>query len=201
MKAVAFASIALALSGCASALPDPQASATNEPATHVTHDWNGDGILDRAAIVPGGDDGLILQVETGGPDSTVQRLVLQDDGSLLYPGVLVEGDRLVLKQLTGGTTAVSSSHRFAWDDTLGAMRLIRLEATLYSRTFAHDGREATWDLLDGTLTTQTMQLRQDNGDMAYDIIDQKVTARPSPPLRLADAPSGDDLLGWPGPGL
>lgn len=200
MKAAALALAALALPGCAGALADPQVSARSEPATHVTHDWNGDGTLDRAAIVEG-DGGLILQVETGGPDGTVQRMVLQDDGSLLYPGVLVENDKLVLRQLTGGTTAVSSSHRFAWDSTLGAMRLIRLEATLYSRTFAHDGREATWNLLDGTLTTQTMRLRQDGGDRAYDITDRQVTAKPSPPLPLADAPSGDDLLDWPGPGL
>ncbi|RNJ64308.1 MAG: hypothetical protein EDM03_08270 [Porphyrobacter sp. IPPAS B-1204] len=197
MKAAALALLALALPGCTGAGGDPSPlSATSAPTTHETHDWNGDGILDRAAIVEG-DDGLILQFETGGPDGLVQSLTLQDDGSLLYPGVAKEGERLVLTQLTGGTTAVASTHSFAWDSTLGAMRLMALEATLYSRTFAHDGLEAVWDPIGGTLATHTLRLRQGGGDQAYDITDEKVTAKPSAPIRLEDAPSGDSLLPYP----
>lgn len=194
MKAVANALLALALPGCAGA--GGALSASSEQTTHATHDWNGDGILDRAAIVEG-DEGLILQFETGGPDGLVQSLTLQDDGSLLYPRVAKEGERLVLTQLTGGTTAVASTHSFAWDSALGAMRLMALEATLYSRTFAHDGLEAVWDPIGGTLATHTLRLRKDGGDQAYDITDEKVTAKPSGPIRLEDAPSGDSLLPYP----
>lgn len=199
MRRAALATLAVTLSACVASQADPQLSASREPATHETHDWNGDGALDRAAIVEG-EGGLVLQFETGGPNGMVQRLVLGDDGSLLYPGVAVEGITLVLQQLTGGTTAVSSTHRFRWDATLGAMRLIGLDATLYSRTFAHDGRKASWNLLTGDLHTHTMRLRKDEGDIAYDEVDKQRRKRNSTPLRLEDSPSGDDLLGWPSEG-
>lgn len=199
MSRTTLAVLALALSGCVAAQADPQPSASRQPATHETHDWNGDGVLDRAAIVAG-DGGLILQFETGGAEGVAQRLALHDDGSLIFPSVTVEDNTLVLEQLTGGTTAVSSTHRFRWDRKMGAMRLIGLDATLYSRTFAHDGRKASWNLLTGDLHTHTLRLRKDDSNLAYDEADKQRRNRNSDPLRLEDSPSGDDLLGWPGGG-
>ena len=38
------------------------------------------------------------------------------------------------------------------------MRLIGMDATVYSRTFAHDGFEASWNLLNGDATTRELKL-------------------------------------------
>jgi hypothetical protein len=110
----------------------------------------------------------------------------------------VKGNLLLLGELTGGTTAVASTHRFRWDAKLGAMRLIGLDATLYSRTLAHDGMEASWNLLTGDLVTRKLVLNKGKGDAAYARTPVKKSKKPSKPVRLENAPSGDDLLGWPG---
>jgi len=78
------------------------------------------------------------------------------------------------------------------------MRLIGLDATLCSRTYAHDGQEASWNLLIGTLVNRTLRLNKRQGDAAYANVAEKRSKKPSKPLRLEDAPSGGDLLGWIG---
>ena len=78
------------------------------------------------------------------------------------------------------------------------VRSIGLDATLYSRTFAHDGAEASWNLLTGALVTRTLRLNRGGGNAAYDKISEKRSKKPSPPLRLEESPDGGALLGWPG---
>lgn len=73
---------------------------------------------------------------------------------------MVKNSVLLLRDMTGGTTAVASTHRFRWDAKLGAMRLIGLDATLYSRTYAHDGQEPSWNLLTGSLVNRTLRLNK-----------------------------------------
>jgi hypothetical protein len=174
--------------------------------TELRTDLNGDGNPDLAYIAAQEDERELRVVvsyvnETDFGELPAQVLALDPyplgDGRLSVAGG-ARGKVLVLADLTGGTTAVASTHRFRWDDKLGGMRLIGLDATLYSRTFAHDGREASWNLLTGNFTSQTLKLRGGGGDVAYDEVDKKRTRKRSAPLRLEDSPSGDDLLGWPG---
>lgn len=73
-----------------------------------------------------------------------------------------------------------------------------MDATLYSRTFAHDGREASRNQLTGDLVTHTLKLNTGSGDQACNPVGETRSKRPSPPVKLEDSPSGDDLLGWPG---
>ncbi len=165
-------------------------------------DLNGDGLPDLAYVARSEDMRELRVVtsyrsETDFSENPVQALAL--DPYPLGDAALAVKDRvLLLSDLTGGTTAVASTHRFRWDAKLGAMRLIGLDATLYSRTYAHDGKEASWNLLTGTLVTRTLKLNNGPGDAAYASVSEKRQKRPSKPLRLEDAPSGDDLLGWPG---
>jgi hypothetical protein len=158
-------------------------------------DFNGDGVADLA-YVAAREEMRELRVVMG---QTVQTLALAPyplvDATLAF-----ESKVLLFEELSGGTTAVASTHRFRWDEKLGAMRLIGLDATFYSRTFAHDGKQASWNLLTGDLHTHTMRLRSDDSDIAYDEVDKRRRKRRSKPLRLENAPSGDDLLGWPGGG-
>lgn len=164
-------------------------------------DFNGDGVSDLAYIVRDVDRRELrvavsfrTEVEIG--EYPAQVLAL-DPYPLGSATLTVKGKVLLLEDLTGGTTAVASTHRFRWDRRLDGMRLIGLDATLYSRTFAHDGSEASWNLLTGDLVTRNLRLNRSGGDAAYDRIAERRTRRPSPPLRLEDAPAGDALLGEP----
>jgi hypothetical protein len=80
---------------------------------------------------------------------------LQDRGACartteFAPGTLtLDGNVLKFEDMTGGTTAISSTRRFRYDGRGEQMRLIGLDATVYSRTYAHDGFETSWNLLNG----------------------------------------------------
>lgn len=172
----------------------------------VMADFNGDGYGDLAYVVRGEDHRLLRVVTSLAGQFDLDFHPPQELPLDPYPlgDAVLEvrdgprGSVLIVKDLTGGTTAVFSTHRFRWDAKLRAMRLIGLDATLYSRTFSHDGMEASWNLLTGDFTSHRLKLRADGGDAAYDEVDRKRTKKPSAPLRLENSPSGDDLLGWPG---
>jgi hypothetical protein len=174
--------------------------------TELRADLNGDGNPDLA-YVAAAEERRELRVVLNYVDEfnfgELPAQVLALDPYPLADAVLSakanrRGTVLTFVDLTGGTTAVASTHRFRWDDKLGAMRLIGLDATLYSRTFAHDGREASWNLLTGDLVTRTLKLNTGSGDQAYDPVGERKTKKASPPLKLEESLSGEDLLEWPG---
>ncbi len=174
--------------------------------TQILGDFNGDGYGDLAYVVRGDDQRFLRVVTSMAGEFDLDIHPPQDLALDPYPlgaGTLkvtqsAKGKVLVFDDLTGGTTAVASTHRFRWDAKLQAMRLIGLDATLYSRTFAHDGQEASWNLLTGDLVTRTLRLNKSPGDQAYDKVGETKAKKLSPPLKLEDSPSGGDLLGWPG---
>ncbi len=207
MKASPLLALALCAAPAAAQVGlQPMFDAGEELEVELHADFNGDGHADVAYVVRGDDKRelrvattFVTEVEIG--ENPPQVLAL--DPYPLGTGQLsvkdsAKGKVLVFEDLTGGTTAVASTHRFRWDAKLEAMRLIGLDATLYSRTFAHDGKEASWNLLTGDLVTRTLRLNRGPGDAAYDTVGERKRKKPSPPLRLENAPSGDDLLGWPG---
>lgn len=167
----------------------------------VTADLNGDGLDDNAMVVRDGgrrELRVVTSYRNGTDFGENAPQVLALDPDPLGDGVLkLKGNVLLFEELTGGTTAVYSTHRFRWDGKLQAMRLIGLDATLYSRTFAHDGREASWNLLTGDFTSHTLRLRGDDSDVAYDEVDRQRKKKRSAPVRLEQSPTGDALLGWP----
>jgi hypothetical protein len=210
VKRVHLALMLVAAPATAQVGPQPMFGASEQLEVELHADFNGDGHADVAYIVRGEDrrdlrvaTTIVNAVEIG--ETPPQVLVLDPyplgDATLSVKDS-AKGKVLVLEDLTGGTTAVASTHRFRWDARLQAMRLIGLDATLYSRTFAHSGREASWNLLTGDLVTQELKLNRGPGDTAYDRVGKRRSKKPSPPLRLEVAPSGDELLGWPiaGPG-
>lgn len=188
--------------------PQPYLNEGETIETELRTDLNADGTPDLA-YVAAREDRRELRVatsyvnETGFGENPIQTLALEayplGDADLVVKDN-PKGKVLVLVELTGGTTAVASTHRFRWDaklGALGAMRLIGLDATLYSRTFAHDGQEASWNLLTGELVTRRLKLQTGRSDPAYSKVGERRSKKPSPPLALDKSPSGDDLLGWP----
>lgn len=187
--------------------PSPSLAEGEEVEVQLTADLNADGREDLAYIARKEDSRELRvvtsyrsEVEVG--ENIPQVLALDPyplgDGTLTVKDS-AKGKVLLLSDLTGGTTALSSTHRFRWDSKLGAMRLIGLDATLYSRTYAHDGVEASWNLLTGDLVTRTLKLNTGPGDQAYNPVGEKKSKRLLPPIRLEDTPRPEGILPYPEP--
>ena len=74
------------------------------------------------------------------------------------------------------------------------MRLIGLDATVYSRTYAHDGFETSWNLLNGDATTRELKLNTGGGDAAYNPGPQHSFKRRIRAQYLADSPDPEAVL-------
>ena len=74
------------------------------------------------------------------------------------------------------------------------MRLIGFDTTLYSRTYAHDGFELSWNLLTGKLVTRELRLNRKGGEAAYDKIVERVTRRKVGKLSLFHTPDPETLM-------
>ena len=204
------AALALALGLAAAPLaaqegPQPALAGGETLEVEARADFNADKVPDIAYIVRSEDKrelrvvtSFVSEVELG--ENIPQVLALEPDplgDATLEVKDSAKGKVLLFGDLTGGTTALSSTHRFRWDDKLGAMRLIGLDATLYSRTFAHDGVEASWNLLTGDMVTRTLKLSSGPGDEAYKPVGEKKTKRLLPPIRLEDSPRAEGILPYP----
>lgn len=166
--------------------------------TRTEGDLNGDGVDDIAYIAGTIDTrrlGVLLSVRHEfDVEFRAERLPLEI--TLLGPGQLtIAPGTLTVEDLTGGTTAVASTRRYRFDKTEDRLRLIGLDAMLYSRTFAHDGFELSWNLLNGDLITRELHLNQGGGDAAYDPIVEKKGKRRTGKVWLPDSPDPDALIG------
>lgn len=75
------------------------------------------------------------------------------------------------------------------------MRLIGLDATLYSRTQMHDGVEVSWNLLTGAAVVRKLHLNTSGkGDGAFDPIYERKEMKRSPPVRVSSTAKPEDVL-------
>jgi len=167
-------------------------------------DLNGDGHADTVLIGRGEETRTVkvLLQERSEVDIGVTPVgaLKLDTYPLGAADVSIAKGVLKITDLVGGTTAVNTVYRYRL--VPGAeprMRLIGIDATLYSRTYAHDGLEISWNLLTGDYIRRDMKLNKTGkGEAAYDRIIEKKSKKPSPPLFMETAPDPDDLLGWGG---
>jgi hypothetical protein len=164
----------------------------------IAGDLNGDGVDDIAYIVRG-DDKRTLRVRLAnkGKDfgRAPQGMLDLDAHPLGVAELSVAKGVLVVKDLTGGTTATAATYRFRLDPEAGRMKLIGLDATMYSRTFAHDGSELSWNLLTGDIITSTLKLSGSGENASYQKTGLKRFRRPIRVYWMEDAPSGEDAFG------
>lgn len=209
MRKLALAAILL-VSGTAQAMQRPEIpplgdeairaelKAGEEIETRVDGDMNGDGDTDTAWIVRG-EDTRSLHVRfaaRGEYDISYEPAgsVELDAYPLGLADMAVSKGVLVVKDLTGGTTAVSATYRFRSDKAKPKMRLIGLDATLYSRTYAHDGAEISWNFLTGDVIATKMKLVGSGENATYDKSAVKRFKRPVKVTYMEDTPSAEETL-------
>jgi hypothetical protein len=157
----------------------------------VDGDFDGNSEAD-VAYVATSDDKRALHVLVA--DNGAEYLALET--TPLGPGTLAFANGvLVFEDLTGGTTALATTRRYRFDKAANRMRLIGLDATHYSRTFAHDGFELSWNLLTGKLVTRALKLNREGGEAAYDPIVERTARRKSGKVWLSDTPDPELLIG------
>jgi len=188
----AIGGLALTLSLATSAAAfEPELRANETLEARVDGDLDGDGTADLAWLA-GNDEKrqLVVHLSNGGYES------LDLDTTPLGPGTLsINKGVLLFEDLTGGTTAIDSTRRYRFDAKALRMRLIGLDATLYSRTQQHDGFEVSWNLLTGAAVTRKLHLNTSGkGDEAFDHIIEHKTVKRSPPVWLSKTPEPEDVL-------
>jgi len=167
-------------------------------------DLNGDGQADTVLIGRGEETrtvkAMLLSKGEFDVDLVTVGTLKLDSYPLGAAEVRITKGVLKITDLVGGTTAVNTVYRYRLaPGPKPRMRLIGLDATLYSRTYAHDGLEISWNLLTGDYITREMKLNKSGkGDAAYDRIIEKKSKKPSKVLYMEDTPDPDELLGWGG---
>ncbi|MEP6784233.1 MAG: hypothetical protein ABI898_00665 [Sphingomonadales bacterium] len=161
-------------------------------------DLNGDGAIDTAYAV-GSEDArsvTVLAAQRPGAKTPYRPIgTLKLEPAPLGPASLsIAKGILKIQDLTGGTTAISAIYRYRFDSPGGRMRLIGLDATLYSRTYAHDGFEMSWNLLTGDIVTRDLKLNKRGGDAAYDKAFERRFKRPSKPLYMETTPDPEMVM-------
>ncbi len=205
---------ALLLSGAAHAAPD---GAANPPLTdqflldqielgeeievRADGDLNGDGDVDTAFVVASPDERHLYVVLSYRAETDMGH---QPGGDFkLEPDPLGPADLsiskgvLTIKDLTGGTTALSATYRYRAATTKDGprMRLIGLDASVYSRTYAHDGNEMSWNVATGDTITSLLKVSQ-TGGRGYDKLYTRKFRQPVRTIYMEDTPEAEgELIG------
>lgn len=163
-------------------------------------DLNGDGDTDTVFVVASPDERHLYVVLSYRSEVDIGH---QPGGDFkLAPDALGAAELsiakgvLTVKDLTGGTTALSATYRYRADKLQPKMRLIGLDATVYSRTYAHDGDEMSWNLLTGDIATSLLKVTGEGEDRSYDTLYTRKFKRPSKPIFMEDTPDPElELVG------
>lgn len=165
----------------------------------VDGDLNGDGDSDTAYVVASPDARTLhvmlsyrSEVDIG--HSPAGELKLETD-PLGAAGLTIDKGVLTIRDLTGGTTALSATYRYRAAATKeGArMRLIGLDATVYSRTFAHDGDEMSWNVATGDTITNLLKVAAAD-DRGYDKLHTRKFRQPVRTIYMEDTPGAEEEL-------
>jgi hypothetical protein len=159
-------------------------------------DLNADGLTDIAFVARNDESrvlgvlfGFMEEMDMGHSPAGKTELAADPLGlvSLSAPkGVLVVED------LTGGTTAISSTYRYRYEAKSKRMRLIGDDVKLYSRTNAHGWQEISINRLTGLQIRRSADL-----DDAGEYVEKPETRGkvPTTPLYIEDAPAPEATLG------
>lgn len=171
----------------------------DEIEVRVDGDLNGDGDPDTAYVVASPDARTLhvmlsyrAEFDLGHEPAGTLSLAPDRLGSA---GLSIDKGVLTIRDLTGGTTALSAIYRYRADKAKDPprMRLIGLDATVYSRTFAHDGDEMSWNVVTGDTITSLLKVATD-GDRSYDKLYTRKFKRPVRTIYMEDTPGAEEEL-------
>lgn len=168
----------------------------------VDGDFNGDGDVDTAAVMR--DDeaetrrlvvalGYRNEFDMGHEPSGEMAMDPYPLGAAVLS--VTKKGVLVVEDLTGGTSAISSTYRFRYDKAEHRMRLIGDDVTYYSRTNNHDQINISTNRLTGLQLRQIGVLNTGDGDEAYHMQPETRGTVPTTPVWMEDAPAPDVTLG------
>lgn len=159
-------------------------------------DFTGDGLVDAAAVAVKDDDRLLV-VAAGSPRGLMKiGQTAMDPGPLGSAELSVVRGVLIVEDLTGGTTALSSTYRWRYDPVRQKMRLIGDDVSLYSRTWAHDGRDVSTNRLTGVQISIFQKLKGRGENATYMPSKQISKTVSRDPIYMGDEPSPERIMGW-----
>lgn len=173
--------------------------------SRIDGDFNGDGDVDIAAVMRDDDaETRRLVVALGYRDEF--NMGHEPSGEMAmdpYPLgsatlTVTKKGVLVVEDLTGGTSAISSTYRFRYDKAEHRMRLIGDDVSYYSRTNNHDQVSISTNRLTGVRLRQVGVLNEGDGDEAYRMLPETRETVPTTPVWMENAPSPEVTLGLDG---
>lgn len=171
-----------------------------EVETRVDGDLNGDGDTDIAFVAAGPDARtlyvlLSYRAEFDLGHQPAGRVKLEPD-PLGAAELTINKGVLTVRDLTGGTTALAATYRYRADPAKDPprMQLIGLDATVYSRTYAHDGDEMSWNVLTGDTITSLLKVSGAADGPGYDKLHTRKFRRSVRTIYMEDTPPPEEEL-------
>lgn len=175
-----------------------------EVETRLDADFNGDGKVDTAVVMRDDEhEARSLQVLIGYTDEfnfghdPIDGVAL-DPYPLGSAALSMKKDVLVIDDLTGGTSAISSTYRYRYDASEHRMRLIGDDVSYYSRTNNHDALEISTNRLTGLRIRKVIKLNENpaaGDDAAYLPQPEQRERVDKAPIYMAESPAPDVTLG------
>lgn len=160
----------------------------------IDGDLDDDGDADTVYVVASPDARTLYVMTshgtgTGGSHQLTGTLKLESDP--LGPAELaIDKGVLTIRELSGGTTALAATFRYRLDKTRRPprMRLIGLDASVYSRTYSHDGNEMSWNVATGDTITTFLKM-SDSDSTGYDRLYTRKFKRAVRTIYMEDTPA------------
>jgi hypothetical protein len=156
-------------------------------------DFNADGRDDVAVVVKGEDERFLLVALSEGKGLHRIGLGELEPYSLGEAHLSARKGVLVVEDLTGGTSAITSLYRYRYEAATDRMQLIGDDVELYSRTNQHDATKISTNRLTGARETIVSKLT-DAGD--YRVMKPKRSKVKVEKLYIENAPDPAKTLGW-----
>lgn len=167
--------------------------------TRLDADVNGDGLIDVIAVGRSEDKrtvrvmlGYITQTDLGYRPVGEGQMEIDPLGSA---ELQVQRGVLIVKDLTGGTSALSSTYRYRYDPAQDRMRLIGDDVTFYSRTNSHGSLDVSTNRLTGLRIETRSEVNKRGGDAALipaKPVKKQVSRRP---IYMEQAPLPSETTG------
>lgn len=167
--------------------------------TRLDADITGDGLRDIVAVGRSEEERrLVVLVAYSWDTDMGYRPVgsmAMDISPLGQARLSVKAGVVIVEDLTGGTTAISSLYRFRYEKQTDRMRLIGDDVTLYSRTAVHGSVEVSTNRLTGMQIAKRSEVRG-KGENASLVPGKPAIKRvPRAPIYMEDAPDPFETVG------